>query len=104
MPAATPDERDHAAAALWGKAVPAAAPPLRAFRFLDLELDLREQDAARGRKRPTPPGHASWTSAEAQHRLLAEDLLALGVRPADLRPPGATPYPPTGPRETSWSH
>jgi hypothetical protein len=79
-------------------------PLLREFRFLDLELDLREQDAARGRKRPMPGGHATWAEAADRHRALADALQAVGIAVADLRPPGTAPYPPPGPRETSWSH
>jgi hypothetical protein len=77
---------------------------LREFRFLDLEMDQREQDAARGRKRPAPAGHADWAAATERHRSLVAGLAALGVKVADLRPPGTAPYPPPGPRETSWSH
>ncbi|HUR62624.1 MAG TPA: hypothetical protein VM286_09710 [Candidatus Thermoplasmatota archaeon] len=72
---------------------------LRRFRFLDLELELREQDAARGRKRPEPAGHATWPQALAAHAGLVRELAALGIQAADLRPPGAAPYPPPAPRE-----
>ena len=89
----------------WARSLMARHTPLlRRFRFLDLEIDLRERDAARGRKRPVPAGHETWTSVETAHRSLAAALRAEGIDVADLRPPGTAPYPPPGPRETSWSH
>jgi hypothetical protein len=72
---------------------------IAAFRVLDLELDLRERDAARGRRRPEPTGHASWDAAMAKQRRLLADLQAVGVGAADLRPPGSAPYPPPSPRD-----
>jgi hypothetical protein len=89
----------------WARGLMASHPALvREFRFLDLELDLREQDAARGRKRPAPDKHPDWAAVADRHRALGEALHGLGVAVADLRPPGSAPYPPPGPRETSWSH
>jgi hypothetical protein len=89
----------------WARGLLLSHPALlRGFRFLDLELDLREQDAARGRKRPAPGTHATWADAADRHRALATELQALGVALTDVRPPGTAPYPPPGPRETSWSH
>lgn len=70
---------------------------LRAFRLLDLELDLRLRDEARGRKRPAPAGHATWTAAEQAHAAVAARLKAVGLSIADLRPPGKGPYPPPRP-------
>ena len=74
-----------------------------AFRFLDLELELRQRDEARGRKRPAPPGHATWSAVEAALRDIASRLAAVGVRPADLRPPGKGPYPPPRPVTGNWA-
>jgi hypothetical protein len=79
-------------------------PLLRAYRLLDLELDQREQDAARGRRRPVPAGHATWEAVAAAREAHLAALAAAGVRPADLRPPGSAPYPPRPARETSWAH
>jgi hypothetical protein len=76
---------------------------LRDVRFLDLELELRQRDEARGFKRPPPGTHATWKDAEgALARLLAELELA-GLRPADLRPPGKGPYPPPRPVVGNWA-
>jgi hypothetical protein len=81
-----------------------AAPPLRSFRRLDLELDLREADGARGRRRPVPEGFASWEAvAGARDRTLRE-LAPLGVTLHDLRPAGAAPYPPPRPRDNALEH
>lgn len=74
------------------------APLLRAFRFLDLESELREADAARGRKRATPNGFADWNAAEARLHAVMHELRTLGVEHEDLRPPGRAPYPPPTPR------
>lgn len=74
------------------------AAPLRAFRFLDLEAELREADAARGRKRATPAGFPDWKAAEARLLELAKQLRTIGVEHEDLRPPGNAPYPPPAPR------
>jgi len=74
---------------------------LRRFRFLDLELELREQDAARGRKRPEPTGHTTWPAVLAAHAAAVKELAALGVDAGALRPPGTAPYPPPGPRDQS---
>lgn len=73
------------------------------FRFLDLELELRQRDEARGRKRPAPGKHTSWKDAEAAHAGLAGQLAAVGMRPADLRPPGKGPYPPPRPVVGNWA-
>jgi hypothetical protein len=84
----------------WARSLLAAQQPLlRRFRFLDLELELREQDGARGRKRPEPAGHATWPLAVAAHAALVAELAALGIKALELRPPGAAPYPPPPPRE-----
>jgi hypothetical protein len=72
---------------------------LRAFRFVDLELDLRERDAARGRRRPVPERFADWSAVKAAHDGALATLAPLGLRPADLRPAGAAPYPPQQARE-----
>ncbi|MEK6975447.1 MAG: hypothetical protein AABY18_03795 [Candidatus Thermoplasmatota archaeon] len=73
------------------------------FRFLDLELELQQRDEARGRKRPAPAKHASWKDAEAEHRRLAADLAAVGLKASDLRPPGKGPYPPPRPIIGNWA-
>ncbi|HET6399648.1 MAG TPA: hypothetical protein VFH47_08865 [Candidatus Thermoplasmatota archaeon] len=80
------------------------AAPLREWRRLDLELDLREADAARGRRRPAPTGTASWDDARALHARLLGPLQAAGAALATLRPPGAAPYPPPRPRESPYEH
>jgi len=70
---------------------------VRTFRVHDLELELREQDAARGRKRPAPDP-AGWTQVERDHRAVLERLAGVGASFGDLRPPGNAPYPPPPPR------
>lgn len=76
---------------------------VRRFRFLDLELELRQRDEARGFKRPAPAGHATWKEAEAAHKGLAASLQAVGVKASDLRPPGKGPYPPPRPVIGNWA-
>ncbi|HEX2066586.1 MAG TPA: hypothetical protein VHI93_07220 [Candidatus Thermoplasmatota archaeon] len=89
----------------WARSLLATeAALLRGFRFLDLELDLREQDSARGRTRPAPGLHAAWADAAERHRALANELAVAGVALADVRPPGSAPYPPPVPREAAWEH
>lgn len=79
-------------------------PLLRRFRFLDLELDLLEEDAARGRRRPVPSGQTTWETVKAAQQECLAELRVLGVSLPDVRPPGKAPYPPPPPRETSWRH
>lgn len=78
-------------------------PALRAFRFLDLEVELRHRDEARGFRRPAPHGNADWKSAEAAWRSRVDDLAKLGVNERDLRPPGKGPYPPPRPITGNWA-
>lgn len=73
------------------------------FRFLDLELELRLRDEARGFKRPAPVGHATWRDAEQAHRALVRDLHAAGLAASDLRPGGKGPYPPPRPLLGNWA-
>lgn len=77
--------------------VAARGPTLRAFRFLDLELDGREANAAKGRRRPAPMGYPSWEDAAQHYSALLAELAALGLQLHDLRPPGPAPYPPPRP-------
>lgn len=73
------------------------------FRFLDLEMELRLRDEARGRRRPAPGKHATWNSVEMAHRDVLARLKAVGIREADLRPPGKGPYPPPRPVKGNWA-
>ena len=73
------------------------------FRFLDLEMELRLRDEARGRKRPAPGKHATWASVELAHRDVLARLKAVGIREVDLRPPGKGPYPPPRPVKGNWA-
>lgn len=81
-----------------------AGPTVRRFRACDLELELREADAARGRTRPVPAGFAAWSDVAAQRERLAGELAAAGVARGLLRPPGSAPYPPPRPRASSYEH
>lgn len=76
---------------------------LRDFRFLDLELELRHRDEARGFRRPPPGKHATWKDAEAALAAVAAAVQGAGLRPADLRPPGKGPYPPPRPVTGNWA-
>lgn len=76
---------------------------LREFRFLDLEMELRLRDEARGRKRPAPGKHPTWRSADEAHGDLVGRLKALGIAAHDLRPPGKGPYPPPRPVKGNWA-
>ena len=76
---------------------------LREFRFLDLEMELRLRDEARGRKRPAPPRHATWKDAELAHKAVVARLSAVGLAERDLRPPGKGPYPPPRPVTGNWA-
>ena len=73
------------------------------FRFLDLEMELRLRDEARGRKRPAPGKHATWSSAELAHRDALARLKLAGILEKDLRPPGKGPYPPPRPVKGNWA-
>jgi hypothetical protein len=73
------------------------------FRFLDLEMELRLRDEARGRKRPAPGRHATWASVELAHRDVLARLKAVGILEKDLRPPGKGPYPPPRPVKGNWA-
>lgn len=73
------------------------------FRFLDLEMELRLRDEAKGRKRPAPAGHATWMEAEQAHKSAIAALVALGIAASDLRPPGKGPYPPPRPIKGNWA-
>ncbi len=73
------------------------------FRFLDVELELRLRDEARGSKRPAPDGHVSWKAAEEVHKRLIAELQAAHLQAQDLRPPGKGPYPPPRPVTGSWA-
>ena len=73
------------------------------FRFLDLELELRQRDEARGRRRPAPGGHAKWASVEDGRRRILADLQEAGIAERDLRPPGKGPYPPPRPVKGNWA-
>lgn len=73
------------------------------WRFLDLELELRQRDEARGFKRPPPGRHASWADAAKTHGALATRLAMAGVKERDLRPPGKGPYPPPRPVTGNWA-
>jgi hypothetical protein len=73
------------------------------FRFLDLELEARLRDEARGRKRPVPAAHPTWAAAEAAHAHALAALAAQGVQAPDLRPPGKGPYPPPRPVIGNWA-
>lgn len=76
---------------------------LSRFRLLDLELELRQRDEARGFRRPPPAGQADWRAAEAAHRAATAALAVAGVAIADLRPPGKGPYPPRRPVQGNWA-
>lgn len=76
---------------------------LTSFRFLDLELELRHRDEARGFKRPPPGKHPTWKEAEAAHKVQVTGLAAFGLRLADLHPPGKGPYPPPRPVTGNWA-
>ena len=91
-----PSPSDVAAARVW---VEGMEPALRAFRFVDLELDLREADAAKGRRRPAPQGFSSWDAAAGRHRDLLGQFDAAGLHLRDLRPPGTASYPPPRPQD-----
>lgn len=78
-------------------------PLVRDFRFLDLELELRQRDEARGFKRPAPAGQSDWKAAHKDWQRLAADLAASGVAERDLRPPGKGPYPPPRPVTGNWA-
>lgn len=78
-------------------------PDVRDFRLLDLELDLRLRDEARGRRRPAPAGHAGWAAAEKAHAALVVRLAKTGLTAASLRPPGKGPYPPPRPVTGNWA-
>lgn len=89
----------------WAAAfTPAQSRLVRAFRFLDLELELLDRDAARGRRRPVPPGSPSWDDVASRRAALLAELAHHAIRGADLRPPGQAPYPPPLPRESSYEH
>lgn len=76
---------------------------VRAFRFLDLEADLRHRDEARGRRRPVPPPHATWNELESARSAALASLEAADLRLRDLRPPGTAPYPPPRPVIGNWA-
>jgi hypothetical protein len=89
----TPDEL------LQGQHVVAAnATTIAAFRFLDLELDLNERDAARGKRRAVPDRHRDWAGVKMAWQKQVTALEAQGMRLGDLRPPGLALYPPPAPR------
>lgn len=73
------------------------------FRFLDLELELRLRDEARGFKRPPPAPHANWKDAEQAHTGLLAQLTKQGLAASDLRPGGKGPYPPPRPLIGNWA-
>lgn len=76
---------------------------IAAFRFLDLELELRHRDEARGFKRPPPTGHPAWKEAEAAHKAAVARLAAAGIATKDLHPGGKGPYPPPRPVIGNWA-
>lgn len=76
---------------------------LRDARFLDLELELRQRDEARGFKRPPPDRHQGWAAVAQAHRDVLARLEAAGVPARDLRPPGKGPYPPPRPVVGNWA-
>ena len=73
------------------------------FRFLDLDMELRLRDEARGRKRPAPGRPAGWASVELAHRDVLARLREAGILERDLRPPGKGPYPPPRPVKGNWA-
>lgn len=73
------------------------------FRFLDLEMELRLRDEAKGRKRPAPTGQATWGDAEHAHKSAVAKLAARGIAATELRPPGKGPYPPPRPIQGNWA-
>ena len=76
---------------------------LSEFRFLDLELELRQRDEARGFRRPPPRDLPSWRAVEHAHADVAARLAAAGIPAASLRPGGKGPYPPPRPVVGNWA-